>query len=272
MAEDNNKTKKKELRKISDKELKKIFKEHEKWLKSNGKEGKPADLLGVNLHDADLRGADLQGADFREADLREADLGGAYLIGAYFQGANLLRANLQGANLIGVNLKGADLRVANFERAEVSGIEYNRRGRYRGIRVATCYGSPRFKRFAQDQDFIEEFRFPWWRFPIYMLWLILADCGRSLGIWLAWSVGLAISFGYIFFKMGPTAFHIKEPLPYKLGTMIYYSVITFTTLGFGDITPKTSLATWWVMAEVVLGYIMLGGLISILATKLARRS
>jgi len=54
--------------------------------------------------------------------------------------------------------------------------------------------------------------------------------------------------------------------------MIYYSVVTFTTLGFGDISPKTPLATFLVMIEVVLGYIMLGGLISILSAKLARRS
>jgi hypothetical protein len=49
-------------------------------------------------------------------------------------------------------------------------------------------------------------------------------------------------------------------------------VVTFTTLGFGDIKPVTNEAAWWVMAEVIAGYIMLGGLISILANKLARRS
>lgn len=54
--------------------------------------------------------------------------------------------------------------------------------------------------------------------------------------------------------------------------MIYYSVVTFTTLGFGDITPLTNEATSWVMAEVITGYVMLGGLISIFATMLARRS
>jgi Na+/proline symporter len=31
-------------------------------------------------------------------------------------------------------------------------------------------------------------------------------------------------------------------------------------------------AAWWVMAEVIVGYVMLGGMISIFATKLARRS
>ena len=67
--------------------------------------------------------------------------------------------------------------------------------------------------------------------------------------------------------------HLKdEDGTVSVGAMIYYSVVTFTTLGFGDIVPQTQEAAWWVMAEVIIGYIRLGGLISILATKLARRS
>ncbi len=54
--------------------------------------------------------------------------------------------------------------------------------------------------------------------------------------------------------------------------MAYYSVVTFTTLGFGDVIPTTQVAAYWVMAEVILGYIMLGGLISIFANKVARQS
>jgi len=43
-------------------------------------------------------------------------------------------------------------------------------------------------------------------------------------------------------------------------------------LGFGDITPAIEVAQWRVVGEVIMGYLMLGGLISILANKLARRS
>jgi len=49
---------------------------------------------------------------------------------------------------------------------------------------------------------------------------------------------------------------------------------TFTTLGFGDITPN--IHSWRaqviVTFEVVVGYVMLGGLISIFANILARRN
>jgi len=39
---------------------------------------------------------------------------------------------------------------------------------------------------------------------------------------------------------------------------LYYSAVTFTTLGFGDVAPKTEFAALLITAEVVVGYIMLG--------------
>ncbi len=53
---------------------------------------------------------------------------------------------------------------------------------------------------------------------------------------------------------------------------LYYSIVTFTTLGYGDIIPLTNRARAVVGTEISLGYVMLGGLISIFANKLARRS
>jgi len=55
-------------------------------------------------------------------------------------------------------------------------------------------------------------------------------------------------------------------------TPLYFSIVTFSTLGFGDIAPKTFWLEIGVAAEVILGYVMLGGLISIFATKVARRN
>ena len=52
----------------------------------------------------------------------------------------------------------------------------------------------------------------------------------------------------------------------------YFSIVTFTTLGFGDVITANRAARVMVTLEVILGYVMLGGLISIFATKLARRS
>ena len=45
------------------KELNKILEEHKKWLDTDGKEGKRADLLDANLRGANLRGDDLLGVN-----------------------------------------------------------------------------------------------------------------------------------------------------------------------------------------------------------------
>jgi voltage-gated potassium channel Kch len=52
----------------------------------------------------------------------------------------------------------------------------------------------------------------------------------------------------------------------------YFSFVTLTTLGYGDVVPKSSWAQLVVMTECVLGYVMLGGLLSIFASKMGRRA
>jgi hypothetical protein len=115
-----------------------------------------------------------------------------------------------------------------------------------------------------------------WHRSFFLLWWLFANYGRSFWRWAAWSFGFALTFAvvfYLYFLESPSSFqtvYVSEGCPFF--SFFYYSVVTFTTLGFGDIVPKCGWLQMWVMLEVILGYIMLGGLISILANKLARRS
>ena len=128
------------------------------------------------------------------------------------------------------------------------------------------------RRFAEDQEYIEEFKEAY-RMS-YWIWLVLTDCGRSMVRVVLWSAGLTLLFALIYSALGEQAFAVsnKATLGWNFFTAVYYSVVTFTTLGFGDITPLTPVSAIVVMIEVVVGYVMLGILISILATKVARRS
>jgi uncharacterized protein YjbI with pentapeptide repeats len=224
---------------------------------------------------ANLEGAMLAWAQFQNATLFLARLKDASLHHAYLKNANLGSTDLSGALLNEADLRGADLRNANLERASVDGVTFDRSSRqrcYRGIRTSTCHGSQIFKSFAQDQDYIEELRGSgWWGAFKFWIWFVLADCGRSFLRWAAWSLGLATLFGYIYYLMGPAHFRLDH-LTFDLFPMIYYSIVTFTTLGFGDIKPTTPEGAGVVMLEVILGYIMLGGLIAIFANKVARRA
>jgi hypothetical protein len=208
--------------------------------------------------------------DLRKANLNVAALDGADLRNAKLQKANLWGATLKGTNLRGAMLHKADLEDADLRDARLKGIKYRKLGRCRGILIAGCSGSPMFIRDAKDNEYIEEFADR--HKLLYCIWSLSSDCGRSVLRWIFWSLLIALYFGFNFFMLGPGDFKISWKLPFDLVSMLYYSIVTFTTLGFGDITSQAPAGAIWIAAEVITGYVMLGGLISIMASKLVRRA
>jgi hypothetical protein len=225
------------------------------------------ELLGI-----DLQRAKLQGASFKRAKLRRAKLHGAELQGAYLVGADLRRAELKRVDLQRASLEGADLRGASFEKAIVNKVKVDRQTKFRGIDVNRAVGSPAFVRFAKDQEFLEELRETKRGERIYQAWYLFADCGRSIKRWAFWSLGFALYFGLLWLLIGGDFFYFHPEKNITWFSYFYYSIVTFTTLGFGDIVPTHWFSEFLVTLEVILGYVMLGGLISIFANKLARRS
>jgi uncharacterized protein YjbI with pentapeptide repeats len=264
---------------------------------------KNANFAFSNMESAIFSFANFEGANFSAADLENAYLEDANLSGARLSGANLKNAimansNLKNAYLADANLEGTILRAVNFRNANLSSVTFDQKImwnlakakcfslkklwhqrddilldttiRCKGVNAATCYGSQQFKLFLQDQDFLEEFMEKKWGKKLFFIWWLFADCGRSLGRWAGWSLLLASLFAFLFWHLGSDAFDTQH-LKFNFLTMFYYSVVTFTTLGFGDIIPKTSTAAMCVTIEVIIGYVMLGGLITIFASKLSRR-
>ncbi|MFC1887167.1 pentapeptide repeat-containing protein [Thermodesulfobacteriota bacterium] len=231
-----------------------------------------ADLRKARLWQANLQDANLGRADLQKAELWQANLQNAKLDGANLKKSKLGQANLEKAELGQANLQKAELGQADLRKATVTGLKYKKLGKCGGIRLEGCYGSQRFIRDVKDNEYVEEFEY---NHPfLCRLWSISSDCGRSIGLWISWSLLFAIYFGLNFFFLSPERFTIngENLLPFDLVTVIYHSVVAFTTLGFVDVTPNTLTGAWWIMAEVVIGYVMLGGLISIMITKLARRA
>jgi uncharacterized protein YjbI with pentapeptide repeats len=248
-----------------------------------------AHLSETNLGAANLKNLRAEDATFKYANLSYANLQNAVLSGSDFRHANLMGANLEGVNMTAINLESANVSLVKFDRniffktlRETQchpGALWKRRLdlllgttiRCKGIHAYASFGSQRFKLFLQDQDYLEELlETRSGRLKCYVWWLS-SDCGRSLLRWAAWSVGIALLYATIYWWLGPDLFH-TEYLSFSFNTTFYYSVVTFTTLGFGDIVPKTHLAAYLVISEVTCGYMMLGGLISIFAGKLSRRS
>ena len=237
-----------------------------------------ANLTAAHLNGANLTSARLNNARFSGADLSDTHLADADLRGANLERCDLSNADLTGADLTGANLKGATLLSANFSGANINGVQFDETETCKDIQIGTAHGNALFKRYAQDMAYVEEYEI---NRPLrYLLWKYSSNCGRSLSLWVFWCMFIALAFSMVFqFHLGGSDSFVltelsKEPGydPRNWAPMLYYSVVTFTTLGFGDIVPRSQEAAWWVMAEVVMGYFMLGGLITILATKLARRS
>ena len=237
-----------------------------------------AHLENAYIEDANLNGARLSGANLKNAILANSSLKNAYLVDAHLEGTNLSAVNFKNANLSSVTfdqkILWKSIKAAGFSLKKLWNQRYNillgTTIRCKGVNAATCYGSQQFKLFLQDQDFLEEYLEKKWGKRIFFIWWLFADCGRSLGRWAGWSFALALLFAYLFWFLGSNSFNTQH-LQFNFLTMFYYSVVTFTTLGFGDIIPKTTTAALCVTIEVILGYVMLGGLITIFASKLSRR-
>ena len=244
-----------------------------------------AQLHGATLADADLSGANLSGADLGKADLSDANLSGARLVAADLTGAEVCDADLCGADLTGADLCGARVWSVKLHepngwgQADLSDARFDRRTSFlhTDISRTNWSGNPLLKRHIEDQQWLQAWRnsSPSKKY-LYWMWLISCVCGRSFSVWALWSLGLMAAFGLLF--LGPLNGSIEID-PGLTGdravsafTYFYYSIVTFTTLGFGDITPSNWLGEAAVILEVIIGYVMLGGLISIFANKLARRA
>ncbi len=254
-----------------------------------------AELLGADLAGAVLSAADcsrvgfghavlrqvqavdacFEGATFTEADLQDADLRASRFHGARFVEADLRGASFEASSLGETDLEGARLDGACFHRADL------RRARLRGVRGyptagwvhadvrdVDWNGAWLVRRHVLDENFLHEFRNASPAHArLYTAWRLTSDCGRSLTRWGAWTAGIAVVFALVYTQVGIDFGDSPTWL-----SPLYFSVVTLTTLGYGDALPTSVSGQVAVMMQVVLGYGMLGGLLSIFSTKMGRRA
>jgi hypothetical protein len=171
-------------------------------------------------------------------------------------------------------LENADFRKAwinevSFEDSDLGYVKFDRGTDFVNIDLSRIRGSsnPLFVSFIRRKHYLKHFKEQGWRNKVlYYVWLLISDCGQSFFRWASVSVLICALFGYIY-SLFPSSFFLANGRSATAFTFYYYSVVTFTTLGFGDVVPKDLWAELAVTVQVILGYIMLGGLISIFATK-----
>jgi len=262
-----------------------------------------ANLEGAYLWQAHLEGADLRDANLEGADLIQAHLEGAKLKQAHLENANLEEACLEGADFLEANLKGtsfkyADLKRTNFRRAVVDGstvvwqckvsrhtTEEECGTDFSGVGINQIRINPETKQLLEYN--IRRMNWLVWypkhpilRGPVWSFWS-LSDYGLSTGRIIGWFFGLALAFAVVYSNLawiyppGIVDGLFSEPntsdrislVSYFLVVLlrpIYFSVVTMTTLGFGDMYAR---AWSWpghllLMAQVLLGYVLLAALVT----------
>lgn len=77
-------------------------------------------------------------------------------------------------------------------------------------------------------------------------------------VWIAMYVGLTPIFALIYWALPDAQFRIPDGAGVDYGSWLYYSIVTITTLGFGDYTPAHGWAQAVTAVEVMCGLVILG--------------
>jgi hypothetical protein len=104
-------------------------------------------------------------------------------------------------------------------------------------------------------------------FPANPNWFDLSFASENSPIQLAISKKTALAVQDI------TNTHLGTPSNLKgnFGRMFYFSAVTITTLGYGDVVPITPLARFFVAFESILGIVLIGLFLNALSREASRR-
>ena len=220
-------------------------------------------LRDTRLPSASFAEADLSGTEFRGCSLRRSNLALAVVDGrTLFHSCHLEWADLTGVGLTTMRL---------YPREQVAEIEYTMRrlSWERWYRPADDAAGPVPRVLAAVRAL-----------PARFFWF-LSDYGRSTLRLVEAFAGLAVAFALLYmagagvFGAGlaldpPLVQGLTESLPAGATRIdiairaLYFSVVTMTTLGYGDISahPASSAGHLVLTVQVILGYMMLGALVT----------
>jgi len=261
-----------------------------------------ANFSRANLENINLASANLEKAYFGGTNLK---LQGADMTGANLQNTKLWSSNLQGTKLQGVNLRNArfnektilydvnwyqcqidnsTLKLAdnqldkkviqekNNDYAKAKEVYRNLKNYFRQEGMYNISGEYYYReRLMETKYNWKEKKYPQWISNIFLK-LITGYGERPLNI-LIWWIGIIFGCALIYYFFSGIyngiAYNITLYSPNFLETL-YFSIVTFTTLGFGDLAPKPGFFQLFASFEALLGAIFMAMFIFVFARKMIR--
>ena len=261
---------------------------------------KKASLKNIYLVDATMKNCDLERTDFEDASMFGANLSGSNLFKANFKNANLKNANLENCNLLGANFNktklqnvywGTDHKVINeldaekaykkgdFETAQKKYREAE--DIYRHIKIALqaqTLGDDTGKFFIREMiarrkqhkkfsaarigSKIIELTTGYGeklRNIVFTIIGIIVTCMLLYGI-----EGISYNDEIVGFSSDDFQ---KHGLFNTLGNLLYFSVVVYSTVGFGEMLPIGPIGKTVMMFEGIAGGLVLAILIIALYKK-----
>lgn len=250
-----------------------------------------ARLDGANLERAHLEGAHLYGASLRGANLFNANLRRANLKETNLEGANLLEAKIDDAKLLGIHW-GKGKRIQNEIEARKLAKEGDAKSAkvkfreaeeiYRNIRTHMMAAGI----FEEAADFfyremtVRRKQMPFFSIKRISSKVIDLVCGygeKTFRVILS-AASLVLLNSVVYFFAGTRygseviAFDPAQSLQtniYEYFLSLYFSVVTCTTLGYGDIAPL-DWSRPFTMAEAFLGAFMIALFVLVFGRKMIR--
>lgn len=256
------------------------------WRKSNPES--KIELSGANLQNMYLSGVDFSNADMREVNLHKSDISNCLFNGAdisfsYISSSDLSGTTFEDVNISGVRARGCivDGRTLFFKCVTDNNTDFT------GVGFASARVDP-----ALEQIFMYNVRRLGWEEWYYSGSLVsiitkltfimpfwwVSDYGISTSRILKMFLLLALIFAFLYYVAGlhsypgviDNLFEIdgetisSEIIPLR---SLYFSVVTMTTLGFGDMYANANSVLGHVLLtiQVLIGYFLLGALITRLA-------
>ena len=252
-----------------------------------------AEMSQAKLVNADLSNSDLTRSDFSGASLYGVNLEGANLFKANFEGVNLKSTNMRNCNLLGVDFTGAKLNNVDWgeeykvineveaEKAVADGDEQTAKDKYK--EAEDVYRNLKINLQSQTlgEDvgnvFLREMITKRKQLPLFSplriaskIAYLTTGYGEKIGNILYTVIGTIVSCAFLYGIEGVS--YADKLLKFEgtqtftemlniFGDLFYFSVVVFSTVGFGEILPIGPIGKTLMIFEGLIGGLILAILI-----------